>query len=723
MKKSKRTLLFFMSFVLALSFLFAPFPQKQKIASSAPSDNNLHIVDESLSNYVTISTDGQTLTKDEIKNVDSDLDGELDTSYVFSNRTVTMTFEPLTYSYNATFDSSYFYKTTREITVTKLASDPEFPLIFTDGENEYSYLIDGANNVTITNIQTTRTFRDSDFFTYNPSNDTETTRTFTVVTAYTLTAEAPNTSFTFIASNSSDNPSKVNSRTINFERTVADFKTEYVTLFTCLGLDVGNTPYTTPEIEKELSYENIKLQITNNDYSETNPLYFDINYNGFAYTFKLFSKLVGADELLFVEYYDNQRSSNNQSLATKLSEDGTVITPIYKYYGPVDNKEFNTFSIDFKKTGRYEIAFYDETYLLNLKDYNYFTTSFYIKSSEGAFENAYAIMQNYDDEGNFSDYIVSGSYQNANVQITIKNLLFYFENDEFIKTLTPEEEDVVPVVELIEAKLTGSLNIPTSTPYTVSELRELLAETPDLKINCENDSFYKIVIHKFKRNDDGSVPSKVDNSIANTSYQFTIVKQPKISFKVTKVDENNDPIPIPGTKEFETEPKEADIPYALTPVDYKLNINSNMEFSTFFKNPSTTRTTILDKTYLNEYTINYAMQLVKIERIPIYEEGSNDTVLNVLGVQFFGVGDINVKVTVGAITSEYTVQTGETLIFENYGVYKFTITDTMNTTTSAEYSWLKPTSVSAIILIGLVGIIVLAVVLFVISARGKVATR
>lgn len=723
MKKSKKTLLFFMSFVLALSFLIAPFPQKQKIACSAPSDNDIHIIDESLSNYVTISTDGQTLTKDEIKNVDSDLDGELDTSYVFSNRTVTMTFEPLVYSYNATFDSRYFYKTTREITVTKLASDPEFPLLFTDGETEYSYIIDGANNVTITNTQTTRTFRDSDFFTYNPANDTETTRTFTVVTAYTLTADAPNTSFTFIASNSSDNASKVNSRTINFERTVTDFKTEYVTLFTCVGLDVGNTPYTTPEIEKELSYENIKLQITNNDYTESNPLYFDINYNGFAYTFKLFSKLVGADELLFVEYYDNQRNSNNQSLATKLSEDGTVITPIYKYYGPVENKEFNTFSIDFKKTGRYEIAFYDETYLLNLKDYNYFSTSFYIKSSEGAFENAYAIMQNYDDEGNFSNYIVSGSYQNANVQITIKNLLFYFENDEFIKTLTPEEADVVPVVELIEAKLTGSLNIPTSTPYTVSEIKELLAETPDLKINCENDSFYKIVIHKFQRNGDGSVPTKVDNSIANTSYQFTIVKQPKISFKVTKVDENNDPIPIPGTKEFETEPKEADIPYALTPVDYKLNINSNMEFSTFFKNPSTTRTTVLDKTYLNEYTINYAMQLVKIERITVYEEGSTDTVLKVLGIQFFGVGDINVKVTVGAITSEYTVQTGETLIFENYGVYKFTITDTMNTTTTAEFSWLKPTSVSAIILIGLVGIIVLAVVLFVISARGKVATR
>ncbi len=721
MKKSKRTSLFFMSFVLALTFLIAPFPQKQKMAWSAPNDTNNQLINENFTRYVSISTDSQTLTQNEIKNVDSDLDGTLDTSYVYVNRTATLTFDPLTYSYNTTFDSSYFYETTRDIIITKEADDDVFPLIFTENEVVYSYLIDGANSITLTNTDTATTHRNSDFIRYNPADDTATERKLTLVTSYTLKADAPSTSFEFIPSNSSDNASKVNSLTINFERPIANFKTQDVTMFTCLGLDIGNTPYSTPKIEKELSYENIKFELTNNNYTESNPLYFDINFNGFVYSFKLFSKLIESDELLFVEYYDNQRNSNNQSLATKLANDGTVISPVFKYYGATT--DFNTFSIDFSKTGRYEIAIYDETYLLGLKDQNYYSTSFYIKSSDGAFENAYAIMQGYDDENNFTDYIVSGSYLNTNVQITLKNLLFYFENDEFISSLTPEEEALVKPVELIEAKLTGALNIPTSTPYSVAEIKELLKDSPDLEIKCENDSFYKIVIHKYKRNSDGSVPTKVDQSINQTSYQFTIVKQPKISFKVTLVDENNDPIPIPGTKEFETETRQADIPYALTPVEYKLNINSSMEFSTYFKNPSATRTTVLDKTYLNEYTINYAMQLVKIERIPIFEEGSTDTELNVLGIQFFGVGDITVKVTVGSITSEYTVQTGETLIFENYGVYNISISDSMGTTQTAEFSWLKPTSISAIILIALVGVVVLAVVLFIVSSRGKVSTR
>jgi hypothetical protein len=183
------------------------------------------------------------------------------------------------------------------------------------------------------------------------------------------------------------------------------------------------------------------------------------------------------------------------------------------------------------------------------------------------------------------------------------------------------------------------------------------------------------------------------------------------------------PIPIPGTNKFETEPKEADIPYAITPIEYKLNINAKMEFATFFKNPSATKTTILDKTYLNVYTINYAMQLVSIEKVDIYDEGSTDSILNVLGIEFRGVGDINVKVTVNSITTEYTVQSGERLIFENYGVYTISIQDSMGTTTTAEFSYLKPTSVSAIILIVLVGVIVLAIVLFILAARGKVSTR
>ena len=95
----------------------------------------------------------------------------------------------------------------------------------------------------------------------------------------------------------------------------------------------------------------------------------------------------------------------------------------------------------------------------------------------------------------------------------------------------------------------------------------------------------------------------------------------------------------------------------------------------------------------------------------------------VLALQCFGVGDITVEVTYNSQTKNFVVKSGEILEFEDYAVYNVRITDSMGTTTTASFSYLKPVSVSAIILIVLVGVIVLAVVLFIISSRGKVKTR
>lgn len=728
MNKLKKSLLFCLSFVLALSFVATSFPaQKEKHTFSAPANNQL--INNTLLSFVSISTDGQSLTSNEIKNIDTNSDNKPDASYVFVNRTATLNFEPLNFSYTATFNPSYFYESTEQIVIEKLASDISFPSMFTYNEIVYTYSINGENNLTITNTKTNRRFSGGDFIKYDPLTDTETTRTFTIITSYTLKSTAPNTSFSFIPRNSTANANGANQYTINFERPIVNFKTDNVTLFTCKGLDVGNTEYINNKIEKELSYENIKFQITNNDYTENNPLYFDINYNGFPYTFKLFSKLYdGTDplyegkELLYVEYYDLERVGNNCSLASGFDKDGNF-TAIYKYYGPVEDKVFNTFSIDFNKTGRYELSIYDETYLLNLNDYNYYTTSFYIKTNDGAnddsaFDNAYAIMQSYDDEGNFLDYIVSTSTQNNNVQVTLKNLAYYFENDPVINSFIPTENTPdLKVVEFIEATLTGSLNDPVSTFYTLSQLKEMLETSPDIKFNCENDSFYKINIYQFKK--DGELYKIKDT----TSYQFTIAKQPKIIFTSTKVDKNYDPIPKKGEKSFETETKEADIPFKTTPVNYRININSKMEFMVFFKNPSASKTAILDKTYLNEYTINFAMQMVKMESVKVLEPGTTDSYLNVLAIKFSGIGEIKVKVTVDSSTTEYTITSGETLIFEDYGVYSVQMEDSMGTTSTSTFKFLKPVSISAIILIALVGVVVLAIVLFVISSRGKLSTR
>lgn len=723
MNKSNKFLNVCMSIILALTFLIAPFPKpKNNIASSAPS-YNIEVVDEAMLNYVAISIDGHTLDSESIKNLDTDEDGKFDTSYIFANRSVTLTFDPFNYGYEATFDSSLFYEPLYELVeLNKLASELEFPYAFTVDGKEYTYTIANDGKITIRNSETSSSFNDSSFVSI--ASETETSRVLKFITSYTLKADAQNTSFEFVPYNYISNAEKTTGYTINFERPVANFNEEYVTKFTCLGLDIGNTEYVTETIEDELSYENLKFQITNNNYTENNPLYFDINHDGFIFTFKLFSKTFGADELLFVEYYDEQKQINKQSLATKLDKNGNVIidvdSPVYKYEGGTTN--FNMFSIDFTKPGRYEISIYDETYKLKLNDHNYDSVSFFIKTSDSlnsnsAFQNAYAIMQKYDDEGQLSDYIVSGSTQNNNVQITLKNLSFYFENDEVINSFTPTEQTPnLNVVEFITTTLTGSLNVPVSTYYSVEDLKKELEKSPDFKLECSEDAFYEVNIYQYQQNANGSY------SIKNTThYQFTIVKNPKISFTVFKVDENNDRIPIPGTDRFETEIKEGDVPYVTTPVKYKINIDSEMQVIRFFSagNPGQ-KTFTLGKTYLNEYTINYAMQAVKIEKVDVIK---NEEVTKLLGIKIQGIGEIEVEVTVNSQTQKFTIQSGDVLEFDGYGKYSVSVKDSMGTTGALVIDYSKPVSMSAVIMIVLVGVIVLAIVLFVIASRGKMKTR
>ena len=79
--KLKKSLQFCMSFVLALSFLIAPFPKqtKKEVVTSAPS-KVVEYADSTLLSYVTISTDGQVLTSADMKNVDLNSDEKFDES-------------------------------------------------------------------------------------------------------------------------------------------------------------------------------------------------------------------------------------------------------------------------------------------------------------------------------------------------------------------------------------------------------------------------------------------------------------------------------------------------------------------------------------------------------------------------------------------------------------------------------------------------------------------
>lgn len=773
MRNFKKLSLICISIVLAFSFLISPFPRTTKKQTSTAADNEIQLIDDNVLRYVTISIADKVLTKDNLKHVDNDNDGRLDTSYIIANNSITIEFKPLEYSYSTNYSSisSNFYTPKPEtIELTKEADEDSFPTTFTYKEQEYSYVISSDDKITVKNTKTNSSVTESELISIT---DDENTRTISIITSYTLTAEAPNTKFKFSANNSNVLLSTTE-YVLNFERPIVDFKTDRIIYFVAYGQDMNDQIFINNDLKDELSYENVKLQFTNNNYTKNNPLYFEINHNGFIYTFTLYNETIEGTKLLFVEYYDEQRGENNTSLASKFDEEGFAVTTI-----PAFNSDgsSNMFTIDFKETGRYEVSVYDSTYLLlknqpqtiekeitnengeketitettepddNKYNYNFTSTSFYIKTTDeegenSAFKNAYVIMQSYDDDGNVLDYIVSKATHeiknssvknndteitptlNNNVQIKVKNLLYYFENDEIIKNFQPiETMQELNIVEFKKTVFAGSTNIPQSTFYSKEKLLELLKNDSDLTINCSDDAFYEIIINKYDES---------YNISEQNIYQFTIVKQPKTFFTHYEVDEKNDPIVESGKKK--TKDHEIDTPYTTETMSYKININSSMNFSIFTCdklfdefanideiNALTPPAIELSKTYLNEYSIIYAMQAVSIEEVTIKDESNNDT--GALGLQFFGIGDITVTITVNSVTTTYTVKSGETLSFEEYGTYSVAIEDSMGTMTTGVFKHAKPVSTSAIILVVLVGVIALAVVLFIISSRGKVKTR
>lgn len=775
MRNFRKLSLICMTIVLAFSFLISPFPKKAQNKTTTAVDNEIQLIDDNVLKYVTISTAEKVLAAENFKSIDTNNDNKLDTSYIIANKTITLEFKPFEYSYSVEFNNDYFYETSDKITLTKDADEPTFPSTFTYKEQEYSYSISNINGevITVRNNKNNTSISGSDFI---KIDDDENTRTIKVITSYTLKADAPNTSFKFSA-NSSNASLATTKYVLNFERPIMDFRTNKIAYFVAYGQDMNDEIFKNDKLQDELSYENVKMQITNNNYTENNPLYFEINHNGFIYTFKLYNKEISSQKLLFVEYYDEQREANNTSLASKFNEEGNVETAVLAFNSDGSS---NMFSMDFKKTGRYEVSIYDSTYLLlknqreiietevvnedgtketkitiiepedNKYNYNFFQTSFYIKTTDeedtnAAFKNAYVIMQNYDDDNNVLDYIVSKATNkivnasgeisnkkgdteitptlNNNVQIKVKNLLYYFENDEVVKNFTPiETQKELNIVEFKKTILTGSSHKPASKLYSKTELTKLLADDGDLTINCEDDAFYEIIIYRYDSN------YKV---VEENIYQFTIVKQPKTFFTYYDVDNNNDPIVINGSRK--TSDYETNTPYQIETKTYKININSSMEFSTFMCSQSFLGMEIstiegltynpvakLDKTYLNEYNIDYAMQSVAIEQVEFGEDSEDE---GKLGLQFFGIGEILVKVTVNSVTTTYTVKSGETLAFEEYGTYSVSIEDSIGTFDTQIFQHSKPANTSTIVLIILVGVIVLAVVLFIISSRGKVKTR
>ncbi len=471
-------------------------------------------------------------------------------------------------------------------------------------------------------------------------------------------------------------------------------------------------------LKPEQSFNRLELTFLSNkyNYSENNPLYFNINYNGFVYTFNVYSKIYGTQEYLFVNYSDSSNEDPNKRLSHLATELISHTTNGNIVYEPDPNNSVisnNNFTMTFEKRGRYEIEFYDNTHLLGSSNANYYSTSFYVKDDSGtvdsAFENIYIIAEANKSDGS-SEYIVNTSIQNFSVKSTIKNLI-----DE---TKTNELKDVIKYIEISKTLYGSSDNIttyeyyiPTGSSYT-QEILNLKTSHPDWDINIyedfdaedknfinnngdfsflsEADGYYEIAVHK------------VSSSKQTKDYNFTIVTQAKATFTV------------------DGKTLEASEPYKTQPSTHTKQIQNNdkIAFSlTFSSNPTNVKTPNIDKTYINSYTVLLGRQLVTIEA----DIGKDYITFNCQGV-----GDMLVEITFNGETVPYSLNSEDgngSVTFYDYGTYTVKITDSMGTTDIQTFSLTKKLNTSAILLIVFAGVILLAVVTFVIISRAKPKTR
>ena len=717
MKKLKKIISFCLILVFTLPVFFIKGTTKDKAFAAAPT--NL---------YASISVSGQVLDETTLQVID-------DVTYVVTNSAATVTFQYLAYNYKVELSNpSNFHATTLDIVLEKDAESGLFPTTFAVNETIYQYdIVEGAiviyntSGPIIAGTIPVLHSNNGDLLSYT---ETETTRTISIIKSYTLDESSPTSTISYtVYRHETEVSGAVNENdpiVIQFERPVINFNSDDAISFECVGLDVGASPFVDTKIPREHSFANVKLSFTNNDYTEVNPLYFDINHNGFIYTYKLYSKNINSKDLLFVEYYDEQRPKNNKSLATELFANGEIKTAVYKYVGATEN--FNEFLINFNKTGRYEVSVYDSTYVLGLKNNNFYSTSFYIKNESAentAFENVYVIFQTLEDEGTPIDYVVSESTLNNDVQVTIKNLPFYFEKDTIL-----EDEDIV--LDYTVTTFGGSSNIPTTTYYTKTQLEEMLNEDGDLVMVVKEDAFYELRLSQYHIEDGvrvkgGSIYHPSTGELIKSYeqyYNFSVVKAPKTSFTKYKVNDEYE-VEYDANGNPKTTTKEAEIPYrVIRDYDNYRNIKSKLNMLFEFKTDTVARTEVtLDKAYINNYYIDYAMQEVKVEEFDVLNEDKK--VIDQLNLRFSGIGEIVVNITFNGKTTTEVLneETGFTLTFHEYGVYKVSFTDEMGTLGTGEFNYEKPPNTSSTLLFVFAGILVGGVVLFILVARGKMKTR
>jgi hypothetical protein len=670
MKKLKKLLL---HGILALALVCsATFGLIKISGKTAVNKADAAVVNALIFNDVTITKDGQVLDSSNFIEYEN-------SSYIVSNGSITFTLSPLEKNYQVQIDDyeSDFYQTIETITLEKDSLTGNYPSSFEFNNKTYYFVYSSQNRVLnlyknspSTYTSPTVTTNQSNVISYAEISDT---LIITFTTAYTWKSTASDAVFKFV------NPTTINSYEVHLLRPKVNFAngSNAVVMFNTFETDDEGQPFDpTNIIQREQKYGKMQIDFLNNTYTEENPLYFNINYNGFIYSFEFFSKEYDGTNLLFVNYVDENNPNNDQYLATGLVSNGdnTFITT----NNTLSANDF--LSLIFTNTGRYSFEIYDSTYLCGMNDANYYSTSFYIvDENASAFENLYMIAQTLDETNTPLEYIVSTSTINYTTKLTVKNLTNLGTDVNL--------SDIIENIEIVKAIFGASDNEPLHTSYSVDQILGMIDANGDLNFTFTDDAYYEIYIYP------------KDTNLERKRYTFTLIKQAKTSMTI------------------QGEKFEASEPYKTTIKNYQFNINSPVGIIVKFTSTNPTSDTILNKTYANKYQIKYGMQQVSL---------SSSIADDTLSIVCSGVGDLTVTVEFNGETSTYTLNSEEgrnSVTFSEYGTYKVRIVDSMGTETAGVFTLSKSLNTSAIVLIALSSVLALFIIVFILLARSKVKTR
>ena len=734
--KKIRILTFLM---LAFVFTFALFRVTNFSPESKTKADEIAAVQTTpISNYFTISMNKKTLGTENVKIVAPSLGENATRIYIFENGAATINFKPLEYRYsiNPSSSSGNFTKNIRTITIPKnpdgsldssrysfkyrqTAYDTEFTYYFQINDGEIYIYRNSDYSYTSLIVSSTSS---PDFVSFDDSSEDNIEIYLTESYSLKTVTDSNSIEFPFNAYRENGVPDSFN---IIFERPSINFsnKNEEIVEFECSKNSWGDKTEVDGWLSTESSFNELKLKFLNSKYNYTEdvPLYFKINFNGFNYFFKLFIE----GDNLFVNYYPNV---NNISA---YAEDESVVNLATRRSGEniiegMTSK--NDFSMLFNYRGRYALEIFDDTYILNMSNANYYSTSFYIKNEsetkQSQFDNIYIISQIFYDEtvevpstvegeepttvtNHYSEYIVNTSTQNHSVKTTVKNLIdpdSSFELKDIVRYITVGETLYGTNVDI--TNLTNyTYYVPRGTTYPYEKDIEKVQSTSNTKeVKVEwLDDFIKDGDFEFDSIEDGLyniVVYATDEVGSNKKieYSFKVVTKAKATFTVNGV-----PHSAPENFKLFTENYNETIP----------NMDQ-LQFKIKYGEIERGETTKLEKVYENNYSVSYGRQLVSL---------TAHIEKDFIEFTCQGVGELTVEVTFADETVPYALQSGERLTFYEYGTYTVKITDSMGTTDTQTFKLSKKLNTSSIILIVLSSAILIVIVVFVLISRSKPKTR